>query len=168
MFFLSCSDTSRRGVMTIIHSRNDPIHYHYTTHAVSARMDNIAMMYSIQHIVVAGDFNFGMRNSDTTSRSRKPRAAAVLNTIINHHDLYDAGAIQSPFPGHTYFRHRNEQTSARYDRFHISLALLESSTYRILPRTGDHAPIYLSTAVDRIQRNWKFTDEHLGKVTQPS
>ena len=26
--FLSCADTSRRGVMTLIHPRNDPVHLH--------------------------------------------------------------------------------------------------------------------------------------------
>ena len=60
-----------------------------TMTSVSNAMDNIAQQFQIQHIIVAGDFNFVLRDSDTTSMSRKPRAAAVMNTIINTHDLYD-------------------------------------------------------------------------------
>lgn len=197
--FLSCSDTSRRGVMTLIHPRNSPIHLHdmndpngqfhilvtkirdevyllvnvysdpdtdrnaeTTMVAVSNGMDNMVLRYPIQHIVVAGDFNFVMRDSDTNSLSRKPRAAAVLNTISNTHDLYDIAAMQAVSPAHTYFRHRNEGCSARYDRYHISSGLLQDSIYRILPRTSDHAPISFSTTVDRSQRAWRFSDNHLG------
>ena len=197
--FLSCADTSRRGVMTLIHPRNDPVHLHeindpngqfhilvtkirdeiyllvnvyadpdtdrnaeVTMMAVSTGIDNMVLGYPVQHIAVAGDFNFVMRDSDTNSQSRKPRAAAVLNTIVNTHDLYDISALQSISPAHTYFRHRNEGTSARYDRFHITTGLLQNSTYRILPRTGDHAPISFSTTLDRSQRAWKFSDNHLG------
>jgi hypothetical protein len=130
--------------------------------AVSNSMDNMVLRYPIQNIVVAGDFNFVLRESDTNSLSRKPRAAAVLNTISNTHDLYDIAAMQSVNPAHTYFRHRNEGTSARYDRYHISTGLLQNSTYRILPRTGDHAPISFSTTVDRSQRAWRFSDNQLG------
>ena len=197
--YLSCSDTSRRGVMTLIHPRNSPTHLHDTSDpngqfhilvtkirdeiyllvnvysdpdtdrnaettmlAVSNIMDNMVIRYPVQHIVVAGDFNFVLRESDTNSMSRKPRAAAVLSTISDTHDLYDIAALQAVNPAHTYFRHRNEGCSARYDRFHISTGLLQDSTYRILPRTGDHAPISFSTSIDRSHRAWRFTDRHLG------
>ena len=130
--------------------------------AVSNGMDNMVLRYPIQHIVVAGDFNFVMRDSDTNSQTRKPRAAAVLNTITNTHDLYDIAAMQAVSPAHTYFRHRNEGCSSRYDRFHISTSLLQGSIYRILPRLGDHAPISFSTTVDKSQRTWRFSDNLLG------
>ena len=118
--FLSCSDTSRRGVMTLIHPRNDPVHLHdisdpngqfhilvtkirdevyllvnvysdpdtdrnaeITMVAVSNSNDNMVLRYPIQNIVVAGDFNFVLRESDTNSLSRNSRAAAALNTISN-------------------------------------------------------------------------------------
>ena len=193
--FLSYSDTSRRGVLTLIHPRNDPKHLHEvndphgqfhilvtcirdevyllcntysdpctdrnaeaTMMRVMNGIDSMTLRFPIQHIIVAGDFNFVLRDEDTNSMSRKPRAAAVMNTIINSHDLYDIASLQSTTPSHTYFRHRNESCSARYDRFHVSLGILESSVYRILSRTSDHAPISMSTPVEKTQRSWKFSD----------
>ena len=182
--FMSCADTSRRGVLTLVNPRNDPSYLHAvddpngqfhllvvrirgenymlcnvygnpdedrnaesTMLAVSNHMDNIAQLFSIQHTLMAGDFNFVLLDSDTTSASRKPRAEAVCNTIINVHDLFDVAALQSPRPRHTYFRHRHENTSARLDRYYCSGSLLHDSSYKILPRVSDHAPIQFTTSL---------------------
>ena len=147
--FMSCASTSRRGVLTTIHPRNDPSYLHTVNDpngqfhllvvrirsenyllcniygdpdndrhseavmiSVSNHMDNIVQLFSVQHTVMAGDFNFVLQDSDTTSGSRKPRTEAVCNTILNVHDLFDVAALQSPRPRHTYFRHRQENTSA--------------------------------------------------------
>ena len=132
-----------------------------TMTTISNHLDNIKQLFSIQHTLMAGDFNFVMRSTDTNSTSRKPRAEAAFRTIVEVHDLYDVAAMQSPTPAHTYFRHRREQTSARYDRFHVSVSLLQTSTFKILQRTGDHAPISLHTLADRTPKTWRFCDTML-------
>ena len=130
--------------------------------AISRHMDQITQLYMIQHIVMAGDFNFVLRAEDTTSHTRRPRAEAACNTILNVHDLYDTAALQSAVAPHTYFRHRMERTSARYDRFYCSAEMLAGSSTRNLTRTGDHAPVQFSTTQTRAPNQWKFSDELLG------
>ena len=196
--FMSCADTSRRGVLTLVNQRNDPSYLHTvddpngqyhllvvrirgenymlcniygnpdedrnaeaTMLAISNHMDNIAQLFAIQHTLLAGDFNFVLQDSDTTSVTRKPRAEAVCNTIINVHDLFDVAALQSPHPRHTYFRHHHEHTSARLDRFYCSGSLLHDSSYRILPRVSDHAPIQFTTSITMVPRHWRFSDKLL-------
>jgi exonuclease III len=196
--FLSCANTSRRGVLTLVHPRNDPTYLHTvndpngqfhlivvrirgenyllcniysnpdedrhaeaTMLAISNHMDNIVQAFAIQHTLMAGDFNFVIQAADTTSSSRKPRAEAICNTIINVHDLFDVAALQSICPRHTYFRHRHENTSARYDRFYCSGSLLHDSSYKILPRVSDHAPIQFSTSLTKAPRSWRFSDNLL-------
>ena len=132
-----------------------------TMTSISNTMDNLVLLLPVQHIIVAGDFNFVLRDADTNSISRKPRAAAVLNTIINNHDLYDSAGLQSLNPSHTYFCHRKERTSTRYDRFHVSSGILQNSIFRFLPRTGDHAPIALKTTIERSKTSWKCSDTQL-------
>ena len=51
--------------------------------------------FVIQHTIMAGDFNFVLNASDSTSHTRKPRAEATCTTIINTFDLYDVAALQS-------------------------------------------------------------------------
>ena len=132
-----------------------------TMGAILANMDNVVAAFTIRHIVMAGDFNFVLSPTDTTSSSRKPRAEAVCSTIIETHDLYDAAALQSPTPMYTYFRHRAENTHARYDRFYVTPLLLNGVKIQLLPRTGDHAPVQLSSNDTNIPKTWKFSDEIL-------
>ena len=129
--------------------------------ALNGHMDQLFQDYPIQNTVMAGDFNLVLQASDTTTQTRKPRAEAVLSTIVNVHDLYDVAAIQSPVPAHTYFRHRMEGTRARYDRFYCSANLLAGSTCKLLPRTGDHSPVQFSTVQSSAPKPWKFSDELL-------
>ena len=108
-------------------------------------MEQVRQAFVIQHTIMAGDFNFVLNVSDTTSHTWKPRAEATCTTIINTFDLYDAAALQSSISQHTYCRHRMERTSARYDRIYCSDGLLAGRTIKILPRLEDHAPVQLST-----------------------
>ena len=121
--------------------------------------------FVIQHTIMAGDFNFVLNDSDTTSHTRKPGAEATCTTIINTFDLFDVAALQSNMPQHTYFRHRRERTSARYDRIYCSDGLLAGSTIKILPRLGDHAPVQLSTCPTNTPKIWRFSDNLLGDPT---
>ena len=132
-----------------------------TMKKISDIMDNAKDLFNISHTIMGGDFNFVMRNEDTNSSTRKPRALAVMTTIEQSHDLYDIAALQSPAPRHTYFRHHMEQCSARYDRFHVSPGLLQNAEYRLLPRTSDHAPISFSWDQIKEAKDWKFSDHLL-------
>ena len=193
--FTSCDETSRRGVVTLIHPRISPTyldaiedpnaqfhivvciikgenymlintysdpdtdaHAEATMNRILRTMDDLKRRFTIHNIVMAGDFNFVLRDDDTTSHSRKPRAEAVCNTIIHQHDLYDVAALQSLTPVHTYFRHRREGTSARYDRIYTTSTLLPGGRYRVLTRTSDHAPIEWITELEPRKSLWKFPD----------
>ena len=128
-------------------------------------MEDVKRRYMIHHTVMAGDFNYVLRDGDTTSNTRKPRAEAVCATIMTQHDLYDVAALQSLTPAHTYFRHRREGTSARYDRIYTSLSLIPGGRYRVRTRTGDHAPIEWVTEIEARKGNWKFPDIFLNDST---
>ena len=91
---------------------------------LSRNLEQVTQAHVIHHTIMAGDFNFVLHDMDTTSHTRRPRAEAMCTTIINFHDLYDVAALQSNVPQHTYFRHRMERTSARYDRIYCSAGLL--------------------------------------------
>ena len=193
--FTSCDETSRRGVLTLIHPRISPTYldavedpnaqFHIvvciikgenymlintysdpdtdanaeaTMSRILRTMDDLKLRFTIHNIVMAGDFNFVLSDGDTTSHSRKPRAEAVCSTIIHQHDLYDVAALQSLTPVHTYFRHRREGTSARYDRIYTTSSLLPGGRYKVLTRTSDHAPIEWVTEVEPRKSLWKFPD----------
>ena len=98
-------------------------------------------IYVVHYTVMAWDFNYVLRDDDTTSNSRKPRAEAVCKTIMIQLDLYNVAALQSLTPAHTYFRHRREGTSARFDRIYTSQSLIPGGRYKVWTRTGDHVPI---------------------------
>ena len=112
---------------------------------ITRKMEDIQSQHPIDSVVMGGDFNMVLEDRDTTSGTRKPRTEGQLLTILNTFNLYDIAGLQSRFPRHTYFRHRNEHISARHDRFYISQNLVEGTKFKILPRTGDHAPIEISS-----------------------
>ena len=126
--------------------------------SINEKLEDIQRLFSIDHFIMGGDFNFVLEQRDTSSTSRKPRAEGQLITIINNFDLFDVAGLLSQNPRHTYFRARRENTSARYDRFYVSQNLLQGIEYKILRRTGDHAPIEISFQQQKHNRNWKFTD----------
>ena len=129
---------------------------------LSRNIEQVTHTHIVQHIIMAGDFNFVLQDTDTTSHTRRPRAEAMCTTIINTYDLYDVAALQSNAPQHTYFRHRMERTSARYDRIYCTTGLLAGGTIKILPRTGDHAPVQFSTCIMNTPKDWRFSDNLLG------
>ena len=129
---------------------------------LSRNLEQVTQTHVVQHIIIAGDFNFVLRDVDTTSHTRRPRAEAMCTTIINLYDLYDVAALQSNVPQHTYFRHRMERTSARYDRIYCSTGLLAGGTIKILARTGDHTPVQFSTCLTNNPKDWRFSDNLLG------
>ena len=128
---------------------------------VTDKLEDIYARFSVDHIIIGGDFNFVMEDRDSRSTSRKPRAEAQFLTTMNTFDLYDVAALRTATPLHTYFRHRREATSARYDRFYVSSGLLQGLEYKILRRTGDHAPIELGINNQRHSPTWRFSDSLL-------
>ena len=125
-------------------------------------MDDVNQRLVVDHTVIGGDFNFCLTESDRNSTSRKPRAEGMFLTILTTYDLFDVAALCSDAPAHTYFRHRHESTSARYDRFYVSADLVPGVTFKNLRRTGDHAPIVTEILKHRVgTKSWKFNDDLL-------
>ena len=86
----------------LINTYSDPntdAHAEATIDRIMRSMYDLKLTFTIHHIVMASDFNFVLRDDDTTSKSRKPRAKAVWATIIHHY----VAALQSLTPAHTYF-----------------------------------------------------------------
>ena len=129
-----------------------------TMQNVTNKLEDIHSRFAVDHVIIGGDFNFVMEDRDSRSTSRKPRAEAQFLTIMNTFDLFDAAALRTGNPLHTYFRHRRELTSARYDRFYVSPGLLQGLEYKIHRRTGDHAPIELSLKNQKHSSTWRFSD----------
>ena len=140
---------------------DNDVNAEHTMKKISEVMDHAKDLHNISHTVMGGDFNFVLVDGDTNSSTRKPRSAAVMNTIIQVHDLYDIASLQNPSPRHTYFRHHRENCSARYDRFHISPSLLQNAEYRLHPRTSDHSPISITCDQVKGSKDWKFPDHLL-------
>ena len=132
-----------------------------TMTALRDTLEGIQQRFTIDNIVMGGDFNLVLSDQDSNSSSRKPRAEGQLLTILNTFDLFDSAALYSNNPKHTYFRHWREATSARYDRFYTTQNLVQGIKFKLLKRTGDHAPIEISTGDQEIRQNWKFSDSLL-------
>ena len=125
-------------------------------------VDEIEHRFNIDHTICGGDFNLCLAATDRNSTTRKPRAEAKLSTLINTKDLFDVAALSSDAPSHTYFRHRRETTSARYDRFYVSLNLLRGITFKLMRRSSDHHPIYIEVLKHKTgPRQWRFNDNLL-------
>ena len=56
-------------------------------------LEHISTNYPIQHTILGGDWNFVLRDADTTSTSRKPRTEAVCRTMLDTLDLYNVAAM---------------------------------------------------------------------------
>ena len=132
-----------------------------TMTALRDTLEGIQQRFTIDNIVMGGDFNLVLSDQDSNSSSRKPRAEGKLLTILNTFDLFDSAALYSNNPKHTYFRHWREATSARYDRFYTTQNLVQGIKFKLLKRTGDHAPIEIRTGDQEIRQNWKFSDSLL-------
>ena len=122
-------------------------------------------VYVIHEIIMGGDFNFVLYQEDTKSTSRKPRAEAQFASMVEDLDVFDLDLLVNDKTIHTYFRHRREGCSARYDRFYVSRGLIIDARFARCPRTGDHTPIYIDVMVKpRGQGIWKFDDRLLLSV----
>ena len=56
-------------------------------------LEHISTNYPIQHTILGGDWNFGLRDADATSTSRKPQTEAVCRTMLDTLDLYNVAAM---------------------------------------------------------------------------
>ena len=135
-----------------------------TMSSIHDQLQHIHQNFQVQHCVMGGDFNFVLQPSDTYSTSSKPRAEDMCRSIISAFDLFDVAALNSNNPRHTYFRHRREMTSARYDRIYTTPSLLPGISFKILRRTSDHAPIEICTAKNGDSKRWRMSDFLLSNV----
>ena len=137
-----------------------------TMDRVTLVMVDINNRFTINHTIMGGDFNFCLANGDRNSTSCKPRAEGKFSTIVTTHDLFDIGTLCSTIPSHTYFSHRHEASSERYNRFHFSADLIPGVTYKIMRRTSDHAPIVIDVLKHRTGKTpWEFNDDLLKNTT---
>ena len=122
--------------------------------------------YVIHEIIIGGDFNFVLHQVDTKSSSRKPRAETQFASMVEDLDVFDLDMLVNEENLHTYFRHRMEGCSARYDRFYVSRGLISEAKFSRCPRTGDHTPVYIEVMVKtKGQGSWKFDDRLLLSVS---
>ena len=152
-------DSNTYMVLNIYLDPDSDNHASATLDRISNILDNINQRFAITHTIVGGDFNLVLHRSDTHSTTRKPQAEARLSSIVTDNRWYDVAPICSDTPKHTYFRYRNERTSARYDRFYVSSNLTEGIKYRTLQRQNDHSPILVEVLQQkRGQGLWRFQD----------
>ena len=122
-------------------------------------VENLRNRYQVDQIIVGGDFNFVLDDVDTKSTSRKPQAEARWETIMQEWELYDVAQVLHDVPEHTYYRHRREDCSARYDRFYVTRDLLVGMKLEVMKRSGDHAPVMIEfRATKRGSSMWSFDD----------
>ena len=95
-------------------------------------------VYVIHEIIIGGDFNFVLHQVDTKSTSRKPRAETQFASMVEDLDVFDLDMLLNQENLHTYFRHRMEGCSARFDRFYVSRGLISDAKFSRCLRTGDH------------------------------
>ena len=73
-----------------------------TFHRLSVCFENISLVYQFDHIIMAGDFNCALNNSDYRTLTRsKPSAEARLSTLLNDFQLFDIEKLcreQPSFP----------------------------------------------------------------------
>ena len=88
--------------------------------------DNIVtlkQLYDIQTVIVAGDFNVTLSETDSSSgRIIKPRATAALKALLETHNLSDSAQQQQPVE-HTWYRRGTAAQSSRIDYVFTSTPL---------------------------------------------
>ena len=166
-FLINITEINRQNYL-FINFYGDPdldIHAEQTVLRLSDRIEEVERNFEIHHKVICGDFNFVLNAGDTTSTSRKPRAEAQFEALLQEHDLYDVDVLVNHSTAHTYFRHNREQTSARYDRWYTSSDLLVGAKLKLENRTGDHTP---DMSQKRGLSLWQFDDRILDSVSSVS
>ena len=138
----------------------------HTIERLNNKMDEVMTRFQLDHIIIGGDFNFVLNDKDTTSTSRKPRAEALWETVMQDKDLFDLAEVLGADDDHTYFRHMREACSARYDRFYVTRSLLMDAKVTVeKDRTGDHAPVKMEfQRTKRGESFWRFDDSILSSV----
>jgi len=104
-------------------------------------------VYVIHEIIIGGDSNFVLHQVDIKSTSSKPRAEMQFVSMVEDLDVFDLDILVNQENLHTYFRHRMEVCSARYDRFYVSRGLISDAKFSRCLRTGDHTPVYIEVMV---------------------
>ena len=139
-----------------------------TAERFATEIERMKRKFRIDEIIIGGDFNFVLHQDDTNMGRNKPRTEGRWAQLIEDLDLYDPYPIvhaAGEIP-HTYFRHRMEHFSARYDRFYVTRNLLEAANIKQLKRMSDHTPIQLEVwRKERKKTRWRVDDHELGGVT---
>ena len=118
--------------------------------------------YDISSIIMGGDFNMVLHDTDTRSTSRKPNAARKLEQMVDDLDIHDVALIHEAEPAHTWFRRGSENVSARYDRLYCSPELIPGAKINRLPRQDDHHPVQLVVLEENMGPGlWMFDDRML-------
>ena len=126
------------------------------------KFEEMERKYVADRVVIGGDFNYTLDPRDSNSTSRKRHAEAQWKTFIEERELYDPEDMVGNNARHTYFRHNDNNCSARYDRYYVSRCMLQSAQIRLEPRAGDHAPIVMEVEeIERHRAQWMFDDTML-------
>ena len=122
---------------------------------LEAAINVLQQQYQFDEIIIGGDFNYVLEDADTSSGNRRPNTEAQWRAMEADLELYDPETLFTQVPRRTYFRHHQEMTSARYDRFYITRGLITGVELNELVRTGDHTPIVLKVMeVETGHKQW--------------
>ena len=138
-----------------------------TVQRLEQAINDAKQNYHIDEIIIGGDFNFVTNPDDSTSDTTRRKTEAHWDGLVTNELLFDPAELFSANPDHTYFRHRMENTHARYDRFYITQNLLTGAEINVLlsQRTGDHAPVQLSILQTEVGvKDWRMDDTLLNST----
>ena len=136
-----------------------------TVQRLEQSINDTKQHYHIDEIIIGGDFNFVTSPNDSTSVTVRRNTEAYWDGLVNNELLFDPEELFHATPRHTYFRHRHNNTSARYDRYYVTQDLLTGAEINVLPRIGDHAPVELRILqTERGERDWRMDDTLLSRV----
>ena len=102
----------------------------------------LKQLYEIQSVLVAGDFNLALHETDSSSgKLLKPRATESLHELIDAHQLFDTAQRQHPVE-HTWHRRGMASQSSRLD-YVLTSTSLENVNYsmKFTINAFDHATL---------------------------
>ena len=136
-----------------------------TAESFSTEVERMKRKFRIDEIVIGGDFNCVLHQDDTNMTRSKPRTEARWAQIVEDQDLFDVQPILHRTVKHTYFRHRRENSSARFDRFYVTRGMLIDAKIKMKKRMSDHTPVMLEVwKKERKQARWGVDDRRLQEV----
>ena len=125
-------------------------------------INHFLVQYDISSIVMGGDFNLVLYDTDTNTTSRKPNAARKLADMIDELDIHDIALLNSAAPSYTYFKRGDENIGARYDRIYCSPEVTPGAKIERLMRQDDHHPVQIVILDERLGPGlWMFDDRLL-------